>query len=52
MPLRFSEFPDELPLEASFLGEHNEEILRTYLSYTPEQVHALEREGVLKRTNQ
>ena len=49
VPLRFSEFPDYLPLEAPFLGEHNEEILTGYLSYTAEQVRALEEEGVLKR---
>ena len=49
MPLRFSEFPDNLPLEAPFLGEHNEEILTAYLDYTSEQVQALEHDGVLKR---
>ena len=49
MPLRFSEFPDYLPLEAPFLGEHNEEILTEYLSYSAQQVQALEQEGVLKR---
>lgn len=49
MPLKFSQFPEELPLQAASLGEHNEEILHTYLSYTPEQVQKLEAEGVLKR---
>ena len=49
MPLRFSEFPDNLPLEAPFLGEHNEAILTGYLDYTSEQVQALEYDGVLKR---
>lgn len=49
MPLRFSEFPQELPLEAPFLGEHNEEILGNYLGYSPEQVRELESQGVLKR---
>lgn len=49
MPLRFSEFPDCLPLEAPFLGEHNQEILVSDLSYSVEQVRALEEEGVLKR---
>ena len=49
VPLRFSEFPDYLPLEAPFLGEHNEEILMGDLSYSAEQVRALEEEGVLKR---
>jgi len=51
MPLKFSEFPDELPLQAPFLGEHNEEVLCHYLSYTPEQVRKLESEGVLKRAS-
>ena len=49
MPLRFSEFPDYLPLEAPFLGEHNKEILTEYLSYSAQQVQALEQAGVLKR---
>ena len=49
MPLRFSEFPDNLPLEAPFLGEHNEEILTDYLGYTSKQVQVLEHDGVLKR---
>ncbi len=49
MPLRFSEFPEELPLQAPFLGEHNEEILEKYLAYSPEQVRQLENEGVLKQ---
>jgi len=49
MPLRFSEFPEDLPLQAPLLGEHNAEILRNYLSYTPDQIQQLESEGVLKR---
>lgn len=49
MPLRFSEFPDDLPLQAPFLGEHNEEILTTRLSYTAEQVRELQSAGVLKQ---
>jgi len=51
MPLKFSEFPEELSLDAPFLGEHNEEVLRNYLSCTPEQVRALENEGVLKQAS-
>jgi crotonobetainyl-CoA:carnitine CoA-transferase CaiB-like acyl-CoA transferase len=47
-PLRFSAFPERLELEAPFLGEHNGKILSTYLSYTPEQISRLEREGVLQ----
>lgn len=47
-PLRFSEFPQMLDLEASFLGEHNQEILQQYLGYSKEQVKELESRGVLQ----
>lgn len=47
-PMRFSGFPDELPLEAPFLGEHNHKILSTYLGYSAERIAELEREGVLQ----
>jgi CoA:oxalate CoA-transferase len=47
-PLRFSSFPERLELEAPFLGEHNSRILESYLGYTPEQVHRLEHDGVLR----
>jgi crotonobetainyl-CoA:carnitine CoA-transferase CaiB-like acyl-CoA transferase len=47
-PLRFSEFPRMLDLEAAFLGEHNQEILRNYLGYSAEQVKELEARGVLR----
>lgn len=33
MQLKFSAFPDELPLETPSLGEHNEEILATYTKF-------------------
>jgi crotonobetainyl-CoA:carnitine CoA-transferase CaiB-like acyl-CoA transferase len=46
-PLRFSEFPGELTLEAPFLGEHNAEILHTYLGYSTSRVRELESAGVL-----
>src|SRR5216683_3876081 len=46
-PLRFSAFPDRLDLEAPFLGEHNGQVLASYLGYTPEQIGRLERDGVL-----
>jgi crotonobetainyl-CoA:carnitine CoA-transferase CaiB-like acyl-CoA transferase len=46
-PLRFSEFPDELTLEAPFLGEHNVEVLKTYLGYSSSRVRELENAGVL-----
>jgi crotonobetainyl-CoA:carnitine CoA-transferase CaiB-like acyl-CoA transferase len=46
-PLRFSGFPDELDLEAPFLGEHNRRILTTHLGYAEERIAQLERDGVL-----
>jgi crotonobetainyl-CoA:carnitine CoA-transferase CaiB-like acyl-CoA transferase len=47
VPLRFSEFPDELALEAPFLGEHNAEVLQRYLGYSPARIKELETAGVL-----
>jgi crotonobetainyl-CoA:carnitine CoA-transferase CaiB-like acyl-CoA transferase len=47
MPLRFSKFPEELSLEAPFLGEHNSEVLSELLSMTTDEVDALAAEGVL-----
>ena len=47
MPLRFSEFPGHLDLEAPYLGEQNADVLGAYLSMSGEEVAALEREGVL-----
>jgi crotonobetainyl-CoA:carnitine CoA-transferase CaiB-like acyl-CoA transferase len=47
-PLRFSAFPERLPLEAAVLGEHNDEVLSGYLGYSQERIRALETEGVLK----
>ncbi|MBV8362120.1 MAG: CoA transferase [Deltaproteobacteria bacterium] len=46
-PLRFSEFPRHPQLDAPTLGEHNRLILTDYLSYSPERIEALERDGVL-----
>ena len=47
-PLRFSAFPDRLPLEAATLGEHNAEVLSQMLGYSGERIGALESEGVLQ----
>ena len=46
-PLKFSDFPEELPLTAPTLGQHNRDILTTYLKKTPEDVDRLRTEGVL-----
>jgi crotonobetainyl-CoA:carnitine CoA-transferase CaiB-like acyl-CoA transferase len=47
-PLRFSEFPQTLDLEASFLGEHKQEIMQQYLGYSEAQIRELESQGVLQ----
>jgi crotonobetainyl-CoA:carnitine CoA-transferase CaiB-like acyl-CoA transferase len=46
-PLRFSRFPDELELDAPFLGEHNQAVLWRYLGYSREDVDRLTEKGVL-----
>jgi len=46
-PFKFSAFPDELPLEAPFLGEHNDEILEQYLGRSRDTVAGLYQQGVL-----
>jgi crotonobetainyl-CoA:carnitine CoA-transferase CaiB-like acyl-CoA transferase len=46
-PFKFSAFPDELPLEAPFLGEHNDEILAQDLGRSRDTVAGLYQEGVL-----
>lgn len=51
MPLKFSEFPEDLPLTAPLLGEHNEEILTTHLGRSAEEVRRLRKEGVLVEAN-
>ncbi len=48
IPLRFSEFPDALDLQAPFLGEHNKEVFGEHGGLSGAEVEALEKEGVLK----
>jgi crotonobetainyl-CoA:carnitine CoA-transferase CaiB-like acyl-CoA transferase len=50
VPMRFSAFPESLPLEAPFLGEHNGHILSSWLGYSHAQIAQLESEGVLHST--
>lgn len=47
VPLRFSQFPELLPLEAPFLGEHNEHVLGGLLGYDADTIAALKEKGVL-----
>jgi crotonobetainyl-CoA:carnitine CoA-transferase CaiB-like acyl-CoA transferase len=46
-PLRFSEFPGMLDLEAPYLGEHNRSILRERLAMTDDEIDAMQRSGAL-----
>lgn len=46
-PLRFSEFPGSLDLEAPYLGEHNHRILRDRLGMTDDEITAMGERGVL-----
>jgi crotonobetainyl-CoA:carnitine CoA-transferase CaiB-like acyl-CoA transferase len=47
-PLRFSAFPERLPLDAATLGEHNAEVLSGMLGYSDARIRALEGDGVLQ----
>lgn len=47
VPLRFSKFTELLPLEAPFLGEHNESILRERLDMSAEEIARLGEDKVL-----
>jgi CoA:oxalate CoA-transferase len=47
MPLRFSEFPNDLPLQAATLGQHNEEVLRDLLGRSPKEIEELRAAQVL-----
>lgn len=47
MPLRFSEFPKDLPLEAATLGQHNSEVLRDLLGRSDKEIEELRAARVL-----
>jgi crotonobetainyl-CoA:carnitine CoA-transferase CaiB-like acyl-CoA transferase len=47
MPLRFSEIPGTLPLEAATLGQHNDEILRDWLGRGDKEIADLRAAGIL-----
>ena len=46
-PLRFSDFPDPLPLEAATLGEHNGEVVTELLGHSEDELETLRKDGVL-----
>ena len=47
MPLKFSEFPEDLPLEAATLGQHNGDILREWLGRSDKEIEELRAAKVL-----
>lgn len=47
MPLRFSGFPNNQPLDAAYLGQHNDEVLSSLLGLSAERLEALRKAGVL-----
>jgi crotonobetainyl-CoA:carnitine CoA-transferase CaiB-like acyl-CoA transferase len=47
VPLKFSQFPELLDLQAPFLGEHNEQILGDLLGYSADKISGLRKNGVL-----
>ena len=47
MPLKFSAFPNDLPLEAPTLGQHNREILCDVLGRSAKEVEQLRAAKVL-----
>lgn len=47
MPLRYSGFPNDLPLKTAYLGEHNAEVLSGMLGFSAERIRQLTDSGVL-----
>jgi CoA:oxalate CoA-transferase len=47
MPLKFSEFPEDLPLQAATLGQHNREVLCELLGRSDEEIDELREAKVL-----
>ena len=51
MPLKFSEFPQDLPLQAPTMGQHNAEILREWLGHDEAEIDALRAAKVLQESD-
>jgi CoA:oxalate CoA-transferase len=47
IPIKLSMTPGKIKSPAPVLGQHNEEVLTEYLGMTPDDVNALEEEGVI-----
>ena len=51
MPIKWSRLPNNIPLDAPTLGQHNEVILTEMLGRSAEDIDALSRDGVLFSRN-
>jgi crotonobetainyl-CoA:carnitine CoA-transferase CaiB-like acyl-CoA transferase len=49
MPLKFSEFPDDLELTAPTMGQHNAEVLREWLGLNETEIDTLRSANVLQQ---
>lgn len=50
-PMRNSQFPEPLELQAGLLGEHNREVLKEHLGYSEERITQLENSGIFSSKN-
>lgn len=48
VPLRFSEFPEKLDLQAPYLGEHNREVFGNLLGLSDAELETFEQDEVIK----
>ena len=51
MPLKFSDFPDDLELTAPTMGQHNAEVLRDWLGLNDAEIDGLRRAKVLQQSD-
>ena len=51
MPLKFSEFPDDLDLTAPTMGQHNAEVLREWLAMDEDEIEQLRSANVLQQSD-
>ena len=51
MPLKFSDFPDDLALTAPTMGQHNAEVLREWLGLNETEIEGLRSANVLQQSD-
>ncbi len=51
MPIKWKHHPNNIPLDAPTLGQHNEQILMERLGKTSEQINELRQEGIILEKN-